>query len=274
MAFCQENSLQHCSSSKSLETTFKTIGKRPLNKVWHIQYKGIPLERVGEINRHLYSTDLRSIMNFKTQSAEQYYSMSHTVCTVKVLYIPVCLHVERISPESLKKLMRGNKNQSMKRRNAAGTDFPPHTLQRFWMSPRWVCCLFSVNAMLSGTIVSHVFALLSATARLNSSKTQWFPRAPSTEQVLNIFLLVYRLETQGKEIISFKTKIPAQTGSLLHPTQVQRVFQEGGQCEAVNFTTMGLLFNTSNSTPEKPKVEIAGLTFVMFHLCRAKFHLH
>lgn len=80
-------------------------------------YKGIPLERMGEINRHLYSTDLISIMNFKTQSAEQYHSMSHAVCIGKVLHRPVCLHMESISPESLKKLMRGNKNQSMKGRD-------------------------------------------------------------------------------------------------------------------------------------------------------------
>lgn len=86
-----------------------------------LSYKGIPLETIGEINRHLCSTDLSSVMNFKTQTAEQYYGMSHTVVYIgKVLYIPGCLHRERIAPENMKKLMRGNENQSMKGRKARG----------------------------------------------------------------------------------------------------------------------------------------------------------
>lgn len=204
-------------------------------------------------------------MNFKTQSAELYYSMSHTslVCTGKVLYIPVCLHIQRITPENMKKLMRGNKNQSMKGQNA----------REDWLFTTHPAALLNFPEV----NMHHVFALLSETACLNSSKTQWFPRAPITKQVLKIFLLVYRLETRGKKIILFKTKITAQTGSILQlglscPIQEQRVFKEAGQCEAMNFTTMGLLFNTGNSTAKKLK--IAGLTFVMFHLCHAKFHLH
>ena len=70
-------------------------------------------------------------MNFKKQTAEQHDSRSHLI-KGKLLHVPICLCTEKkkISPESMKKLIRGKDNHSENGMSGRRTYFSLYVLQQ------------------------------------------------------------------------------------------------------------------------------------------------
>lgn len=130
----------------------------------------------------------------------------------KVLSIPIYLHLGRISPESRKKLIRGKENQVKKGRGGGrDTDLPPHTYPVAFSNFLYACYFSKKEYHLwrhHSRFTCVCFALRNY--MLNSLKTELFPRAPRTEQVLHIFLLVYRLMVSWKNSSQEKTFLENQ----------------------------------------------------------------